>query len=129
MVSTRDGVAYVSGKVPTVYEAMLAFRAVQQTPGVREVDDRLEFTVPDGEAKNPLIQKGRPEDVEPYLAAQIRRQAGDLAHIDLVRVHGATLEVRGTLTRADDRPRLDAILRSMPVLRGFHLASEMNVEE
>src|SRR5205807_3436207 len=93
--SIRDGVAYLQGKVPTVYEAMLAFRAAQQTPGVRRVDDRLEFVVPDGEARNPLQQKGRPEDIEPYLTEQIRRQVGDLAHIDQVRVRGDTLEIRG----------------------------------
>lgn len=120
-VSIRDGVAYLSGKVPTVYEAMLAFRAVQQTPGVREVDDRLEFVVPDGERKNPLQQKGRPEDVEPYLTAQIRRHVGDLAHIDQVRVRGDLLEIKGSLLHEEDRPRLDAILHSMAVLRGFWL--------
>lgn len=120
-VSVRDGVASLSGRVPTVYEAMLAFRAVQQSPGIHEVDDRLEFVVPDGQRKNPLLQKGRPEDVEPYLTSQIRRQVGDIAHIDQVRLRGETLEIRGTLLRDDDRPRLDAILRSMPVLRDFHL--------
>jgi len=120
-IAVRDGVATLSGKVPTVYEAMLAYRAVQQTPGVHDVIDRLEFTVPDGEKKNPLRDKGRPEDVEPYLIAQIRRQAGDLAHIDQVRVRGDSLEVRGTLLHAEDRPRLEAILRSMPILRVFRL--------
>jgi hypothetical protein len=128
-VTTRDSVVYLTGQVPTVYEAMLAFRAAQQTPGVRDIDDRLKFVVPDGERKNPLLQKGRPEDVEPYLAAQIRRQVGDLAHIDQVRLQGENLEIRGTIRRQDDRPRLDAILRSMPVLRGFRFATEVAVEE
>lgn len=120
-VSFEDGTVTLSGNVPTVYEAMLAYRAVQQTPGVSAVIDRLEFVVPDGEKKNPLRDKGRPEDVEPYLAAQIRRQVGDVAHIDQVRVRGDTLEVRGTLVRAEDQPRLLAILRSMAILRGFRL--------
>jgi hypothetical protein len=120
-LAVRDGVASLSGRVPTVYEAMLAFRAAQQTPGVHYVDDRLEFVVPDGVRKNPLLQKGRPEDVEPYLASQIRRQVGDIAHIDQVHLRGETLEIKGTLSREDDRPRLDAILRSMPVLRDFRL--------
>jgi osmotically-inducible protein OsmY len=127
-VSLRDGVATLSGEVPTVYEAMLAYRAVQQTPGVDQVIDRLKFTVPDGEKKNPLLAKGRPEDVEPYLLAQIRRQVRDLAHIDQVRVRADTLEVRGTLARLEDRPRLDAILRSMAVLRGFRLVPEFTAE-
>jgi osmotically-inducible protein OsmY len=126
--SLRDGVAYLSGQVPSVYEAMLAFRAAQQTPGVRDVDDRLEFVVPDGERKNPLLQKGRPEDVEPYLAAQVRRQVGDLAHVDQVRLRGDSLEIRGTLVHDQDRPRLEAILRSMPVLRGFRLDPVFVVE-
>ncbi len=123
-VKVRDGVASLSGRVPTIYEAMLAYRAVQQTPGVREVADQLEFVVPDGSGPNPLADKGRPEDVEPYLAAQIRRQVGDLAHLDRVRVHGDSLELRGSLARAEDRPRFDAILRSMPILRGFRLTAE-----
>ena len=94
-VKVRDGVASLTGKVPTVYEAMLAFRAVQRTPGVREVEDRLEFVVPDGNGPNPLADKGRPEDVEPYLEAQIRRQVGDLAHIDRVRVQGDNARPQG----------------------------------
>ena len=120
-ITARDGVVTLAGRLPTVYEAMLAFRAAQQTPGVREVVDRLEFVVPDGEGKNPLLQKGRPEDVEPYLAAQIRRQVGDLAHVDGVRLQGDTLTIQGTLRRDDDQARLDAILHSMAVLRGFRL--------
>jgi hypothetical protein len=120
-VTVRDGIATLSGKVPTVYEAMLAFRVVEQTPGVRDVIDRLEFVVPDGGRQNPLIKQGRPEDVEPYLSAQIRRQIGDLAHLDRVRLLGDTLEIWGTLVNAEDRPRLEAILRSIAVLRGFRL--------
>jgi hypothetical protein len=127
-VKVRDGLATLSGKVPTVYEAMLAYRAVQRTPGVREVDDRLEFVVPDGSGINPLADKGRPEDVEPYLEAQIRRQIGDLAHLDRVRMSGDSLEIKGTLEREDDRTRFDAIIRSMPILRGFRISTEMPAE-
>lgn len=127
-VKVRDGVASLSGKVPTVYEAMLAFRAVQRTPGVKEVEDRLEFVVPDGSGPNPLADKGRPEDVEPYLEAQIRRQIGDLAHVNRVRVQGDSLDLKGSLDREEDRPRFDAIIRSMPILRGFRINAEMAVE-
>ncbi|AGA27256.1 BON domain-containing protein [Singulisphaera acidiphila] len=127
-VSVREGVAYLSGEVPTVYEAMLAFRAAQQTPGVRQIDDRLQFVVPDGERRNPLQEKGRPDDVEPYLTAQIRRQVGDIAHVDQVRLQGNTLEIKGSLLQHDDKARLDAILRSMPVLRGFRLEPSFVVE-
>ena len=127
-VKVRDGVATLTGKVPTVYEAMLAYRAVQRTPGVREVEDHLEFVVPDGNSPNPLADKGRPEDVEPYLEAQIRRQLGDLAHVDRVRVQGDSLDLRGTLEREEDRPRFDAIIRSMPILRGFRITADVPAE-
>lgn len=127
-VSLHDGVAELSGRVPTVYEAMLAFRAVQQTPGVDRVVDRLQFEVPDGETKNPLLTKGRPEDVEPYVAAQLARQLGDLAHVDQVRVRADTLRIRGTLAQADDRPRLEATIRSMAILRGFEVTSDFSSE-
>jgi hypothetical protein len=100
---------------------MLAFRAAQQTPGVRDVVDKLEFPVPDADQPNPLRTKGRPSDVEPYLLAQIRRQVGDLAHVDTVHVRGDTLEIRGTVARAEDTPRVEATLRSIPLLRGFRL--------
>ncbi|WP_422926473.1 BON domain-containing protein [Singulisphaera sp. PoT] len=128
-ITSRDGIAYLSGKVPSIYEAMLAYRAAQQTPGIKEVVDRLEFVVPDGESKNPLIQKGRPEDVEPYLAAQIRRQVGDLAHIDKVDLNGESLEIQGNIRRDEDRMRLEAILRSMPALRGYRLSTEVVVDQ
>ncbi len=42
-------------------------------------------------------------------------------HVDQVRLLGDTLEVHGILRNEADRPRLEAILRSMPVLRGFRL--------
>ena len=127
-VKVRDGLASLSGKVPTIYEAMLAYRAVQRTPGVREIDDRLEFALPDGNGPNPLADKGRPEDVEPYLEAQIRRQLGDLAHLDRVRIQGDSLDLRGTLGREEDRPRFDAILRSLPILRGFRVHADVPAE-
>ena len=123
-VSVRDGVATLSGSVPSVYEAMLAFRAVQQTPGVNAVVDTLEFVVPDGTTANPLLAKARPEDIEAYMEAQIRRQVGDAAHLDRVRLEGDQLVVQGTLEEADARPRVEAILRSMPILRGFKILPE-----
>ncbi len=126
--SVVDGVAHLSGKVPSVLEAMIAYRAAQQTPGVRSIIDNLQFTVPDEPGKNPLVDKGRPEDVEPYLEAQVRRQVGDEAHIDRVRVVGDRAEIKGTVPRADDRPRIEAILRSMPVLRGFKVQTDLQAE-
>jgi osmotically-inducible protein OsmY len=123
-VRSNEAVVTLTGAVPSAYEAMIAFRAAEQTPGVRDVVDRLEFVVPDEDHPNPLLQKGRPEDLEPYLASQIRRHVGDLAHIDRIRARGNVLELRGSLLSAQDRDRLLAILRSIPVLYGFRLETE-----
>jgi len=120
----NDGVATVSGTVPSILEAMLAFRAVQKAPGVHRVVDQLEFAVPPPNGKNPLIEQGRPDDVEPYLKAQIQRQLGEIANVDRVRVHGSQLDVRGTIASESDQPRLSATLRSMPALRGFQVVAE-----
>ena len=108
---SADGTVTLTGKVPSAFEAMIAYRAAQQTPGVREIVDRLEFTVPDEDHPNPLLQRGRPEDLEPYLASQIRRHVGDLAHIDRIQASGDVIEIRGTLAEGQNRDRLLAILR------------------
>jgi hypothetical protein len=127
-VRSSDGTVTLTGRVPSAYEAMLVYRATEQTPGVRNVIDRLEFAVPDDDHPNPLVQKGRPEDLEPYLASQIRRHVGDLAHIDRIHTRGDVLEVRGSVMNGHDRDRLLAILRSIPVLRGFRLEPEFAAE-
>jgi osmotically-inducible protein OsmY len=120
-VQSKEGVVTLSGKVPSAYEAMLVYRTVQQTPGVKDVADRLVFQLPDENHPNPLRQKGRPEDVEAYLTSQISRHLGELAHVDRVRVRGNVVEIRGSMLRADDHGRLQAILRSIPLLRDFKL--------
>jgi BON domain len=127
-VATRDGVVTLNGRVPSAYEAMLAYRAAEQTPGVREVNDRLAFDPPDLDRPNPLRDKARPEDLEPYLLAQVRRQVAQLAHVDRLRVQGDTLEIRGTVARADDVPRVEAAVRSIPILRGFRIESRFLAE-
>ena len=127
-VRSADGSVTLSGRVPSAYEAMIVYRAAQQTPGVRDVVDRLEFAIPDEDHPNPLLQKGRPDDLEPYLASQVRRHVGDLAHIDRVQAHGDLIEIRGTLGEGQDRDRLLAILRSIPVLNGFRLEPKLTAE-
>jgi osmotically-inducible protein OsmY len=127
-VQTRDGVATLSGKVPSAYEAMLAYRTVEQTPGVRDVIDQLQFQVPDENHPNPLRQKGRPEDIEAYLAAQVRRHLGELAHVDRVRVRGDIIEIRGTILNPADRDRIGAIVRSIPLLRDFRVEPSLNAD-
>ena len=127
-VRSSEGTVTLTGRVPSAFEAMIVYRAAQQTPGVREVVDRLEFTVPDEDHPNPLLEKGRPEDLEPFLAAQIRRHVGDLAHIDRIQAQGNVIEIRGTIGEGQDRERLLAILRSIPVLRGFRLETQLTAE-
>jgi osmotically-inducible protein OsmY len=127
-VRSGNGAVTLTGRVPSAYEAMIVYRAAQQTPGVREVVDRLEFAVPDEDHPNPLVQRGRPEDLEPYLASQIRRHVGDAAHIDRVLAHGDMIDIRGTLGEGQDRDRLLAILRSIPVLHGFRLEPQFSAE-
>jgi len=127
-VAVNGDVTTISGKVPSAYEAMLAYRAAEQTPGVREVVDRLEFPLPDENAPNPLKPKGRPDDLEPYLLHHLRRQAGGSAHIDRVRVQGDVVQVQGTLPTGDDPARIDALLRSIPLLRDFRIESNFNTE-
>jgi len=120
-VQSSNDVVTLSGEVPTAYEAMLAYRAVEQTPGVREVVDKLQYQLPDENHHNPLREKARPDDLEPYLTFHIRRHAGDVAHIDRVRVRGDVVEVRGSLLPGEDQARLAATLRSIPLLRDFRI--------
>ncbi len=120
-VRSNDGVVTLSGQVPTAYEAMMVYRTAQKTPGVRDIVDRLEFVVPDEDHTNPLLDKGRAEDIEPYLASQVRRHVAELAHLDRVQIQGNVIELRGTLLHADDKNRVLAILRSIPVLQGYQL--------
>ncbi|MFO0889751.1 MAG: BON domain-containing protein [Isosphaeraceae bacterium] len=120
-VTSRSDVVTLAGKVPSAYEAMLAYRAVEQTPGVRDIVDQLQFPVPDENHPNPLRQKARPDDLEPYLTSQIRRHLGDMAHVERVRSRGDLLEIRGTIAAEEDQERVRAVLRSMPLLREFRL--------
>jgi hypothetical protein len=127
-VQSRGDVVTLTGKVPSAYEAMLVYRTVEQIPGVREIADQLKFQVPDENHPNPLRQKGRPEDLEPYLTSQIRRHVGELAHVDRVRVRGDILEIQGMLPDGEDPNRVQAILRSMPLLRDFRLEPVFHAE-
>ena len=127
-VRSNDGTVTLSGQVPSAFEAMIVYRAAQQTPGVREVVDRLEFTVPDEDHPNPLLQKSLPEDLEPYLASQIRRHVGDLAHIDKIETHGDSIDIKGTLRgRTESRPAAGDPA-SIPVLHGFRIEAELSAE-
>lgn len=127
-VQAKGDAVTIRGKVPSAYEAMLAFRAVEQTPGVREVVDDLEFPLPDENTPNPLRDKARPDDLEPYLLHQIRRHAGDAAHVDRIDVRGDLVQVRGSLSPGESPERIQAILRSIPLLRDFRIESTFTAD-
>ena len=59
-VRSQSGTVTLSGTVPTTYEAMLVYRATQQTPGVSDIVDRLEFTVPDENNRQSAGPEGTP---------------------------------------------------------------------
>jgi hypothetical protein len=111
----------VSGNVPTCYEAMLVHRAIEQTPGVRGVVDNLEYPRPDESLPNPLLAKGRPQDVGPFLAYHVRRVVGGLAHIDAVLVTADLVDVRGSLRSGKDKNDVEKAIRTIPVLLGFRV--------
>jgi osmotically-inducible protein OsmY len=124
-IRSADGVVTLDGNVPTAYEAMLVYRATQQTPGVQDIIDHLEFAVPDEDHPNPLLRKGRPEDIEPYLGSQIRRNIAELARLERVKLDGNKLVIHATIDHPVDKNRVTAILRSIPVLRGFEIQTEL----
>ncbi len=120
-VSERQGVATIKADLPSAFEAMLIYRAVQKTPGVDQIVDQTQFPVPDDDHPNPLLAKGASEDVEPYLSHQVQRQLGEMAHVEGVRMNGGRLSVVVSLESPDDKDRVAAALRSMPLLRGFQV--------
>ena len=110
----------------------MVYRTAQKTPGVRDIVDRLEFVVPDEDHTNPLLDKGRAEDIEPYLASQVRRHVAELAHLDRVQIQGNVIELRGTLLRADDqkpRPRDLAINPHLQGIRSSRSSQPTETEE
>ncbi len=128
-VTEQDGVATIGGTAPSAYEAMLIYRLVQTTPGVRTVIDRLIFPAPADDAPNPLVLKGRPEEVEAYLLDRIGRELGDSAHVDRVRLLGDRLSVSGRLVDASDKKRVAATIRSMPLLKGIQIEPAFVADE
>lgn len=122
----KDGTVSLGGDLPSAYEAMLAYRAAQITQGVRTVVDRLRFPPPPINGPNPLLERGKPEDIGPYLAAQIQRQVGNNLKLDRAQVEGKRLQLVGTLASANVRERVEATLRTMPLLRGFEVESNFS---
>jgi len=120
-VNSNRGVVTLTGKVPSAYEAMLAYRTTEQTPGVDSIIDELEIPPPDDIHPNPLRQEERSEDVEPFLTSRIRRYVDDFAHIDRVFVANDLITIRGSLLKVEEKDRVEAMIRSMALLRGFRL--------
>jgi hypothetical protein len=100
---------------------MLAYRTTEQTPGVDSIIDELEIPPPDDIHPNPLRQEERSEDVEPFLTSRIRRYVDDFAHIDRVFVANDLITIRGSLLKVEEKDRVEAMIRSMALLRGFRL--------
>jgi hypothetical protein len=99
---------------------MLAYRAVATTPGVVRIIDRLRFPVPPEAGPNPLIERGRPEDVSPYLAAQIERQLDPRTRVDRLRLNGPdVLDLRLQPPTQALRQQAEAVLPTIPALRGY----------
>jgi hypothetical protein len=120
-VNSSRGVVTIKGNVPSAYEAMLAYRTTEQTPGVESIVDELEFPPPDDEHPNPLRQGARSEDVGPFLTSRIRCCVDESAHIDRVLVAGDLIVIRGSVLKVEDKSRVEAKLRSMAILRDFRL--------
>ena len=83
------------------------------------VIDVMRFTPPQAGRVNPLIERGEADEVADYLEAQIARQCGSGLSDARVEVAGSTLRVAGQVGTEAERQRVEAILRSMPILRGF----------
>jgi len=127
-VELADGVARLSGRVPTALEAMRAYTVVSRRPEVESVEDRLKFSVPLDPNRNPLRTQGDRDAVEDYLKAQARRQLEGQAKLDRLELFGDRVEARLRIKEPRDRRRIEAILRSTPVLRGFTIATTIRVD-
>jgi hypothetical protein len=127
--ATSDDAVILSGSVPSAYEAMIAYLAVRRTPGVKSIDDRLRFPVPNSRGgSNPLRDRGRPEDVAEYLKAQLERRIQGQAIVHALRVDNDTLLVDLVGSQTETRKRVDAILRSFPLARGYRIESRWTDE-
>lgn len=120
-VQVVGGVAYLSGRVSDVVEAMRRFCEAAATPGVRVVNDRLEFPLHDGRKANPLLAAEPRADVETYLAAQLRRHLGEAIALDAAKFEGDALIVRGSVADVSGISRALAVVRSMAILRGIEI--------
>jgi hypothetical protein len=123
-VRAASGHVALTGRVAGVGQALRAIRAARATPGVRGVEDRLAFAVPSGRDANPLLTDFSPEDVSDYLLGQVRRQVGDAAAVQGVEARGDVLTVKLGPEDAAQAGRVEAVVRSMAILRGFRVRVE-----
>lgn len=125
-VATSGETVTLTGHAPSVLEAMRAFRAAQRTAGITRIVDRIEFPLPAAAASNPLLGASA-DDLQPYLQYHLGRQLGSSGTVDSVEVQGHNVTLGVTLNRPEDRERVEAILRSAPLLRGFTTRAEFQV--
>lgn len=124
----RDGVATLQGQAASLVDAMGLYLKAQRTEGVRRVDDKLIVALPNDRSPNPLLEEGDRADVADYLLAQVRRQVGNPAVVTRVELDGRRLVVKGRVESAAMRARVEAVLRSMPLLRGFDVKPDFSLE-
>jgi hypothetical protein len=67
----------------------------------------------------------RPEDLKPFLTSHVRECVGPRGVIGGVRVASDQVTIRGSLLRAEEKDRIESMLRFMSVLRDFRLSIDL----
>jgi hypothetical protein len=119
--TNRGGDVTLSGNVPDPPAALAAFAAARRTPGVERVVDGLRYPVPPPERPNPLLAATATDDLAAFLRHHVERQFGDAATVRALDVAGGRVRLAAALAPGRDAAQVGAVLRSMPMLRGFAL--------
>jgi hypothetical protein len=120
-VTNRGGAVTLTGDVPGPVEALDAFTVARGTAGVESVEERLTYPVPPPERPNPLVRLDRPADLAAFLRHHLAHQLGEAATLRTVEVAGGRVRVVAEAAAGRDPAQLGALLRTMPLLRGFTL--------
>lgn len=120
-VNEERGLVTLSGSAPDLETAIAARAKAAAVPGVAEVRNRVLTPMPPRDRPNPLpdLAAADREAVAEYVLELARRHVGDAASIDRVEFRGRTLVVEGKVDRAETIPRVEATLRSVPILNGL----------
>lgn len=126
-VRNHGGRVTLSGEVASVSEAFEAFELARRVPGVVSVVDQLRYPVPPPDGPNPLLSVNRPEGLSAFLEDHLGRVLGAGARVRGVEVEGNALRVGIALAPTREASQVSAMVRSMPLLRGFALAVDFGV--